>query len=154
MNKTQAQTDLSQIEIQLLDLFQGMQRLEVGKLPNLDGDVTMAQMQLICFVEKNPGCHLQDIADGLGLSSPTVSVSIRRLEELGLIAREPDPEDGRASCLTLTSKSQQAHQELRQKIVERARNLLSNLSTAEQIRLIALIEKAVGGIELKAAETK
>jgi DNA-binding MarR family transcriptional regulator len=134
----------------MLQLFQRMQQLELGKIPNQGLEITMAQMQLIRFVGENPGCHLQDVAEGLGLSSPTVSVSIRRLEEMNLIAREPDPDDGRATCLTLTRKSMKAFNQVTKQMFERMKIFLSHLTGEEQNQLIKLMEKAVSGIELSA----
>ncbi len=108
MNHKQEPIDPERTEIRMLHLFQRIQQFELGKMPQNEVDLTMAQMQVIRFVGEHPRCHLQDLAEGLGVSSPTASVSIRRLEEVGLITRESDPDDGRATCLTLTKKSQEA----------------------------------------------
>jgi DNA-binding MarR family transcriptional regulator len=142
------------IEIRMLKLFQRLQHLELGKIPNQGLEITMSQMQLIRFVGENPECHLQDVADGMNLSSPTVSVSIRRLEDMGLIERKPDPEDGRAACLTLTDKSQKAFQQVRRQMFDRVQTFLSHLNEEEQSDLLKLMEKAVAGLEATAKQTK
>lgn len=142
------------IEIQMLQLFQRIQQLELGQLPNQGLEITLSQMQVIRFVGENPGCHLQDVADGMGLSSPTVSVSIRRLEEMNLIERKPDPEDGRAACLSLTKKSQKAFRHVRQQMFERVQRFLSHLTEEEQSDLLNLMEKAVNGLEITAKQAK
>ena len=43
-----------------------------------------------------------DVAETLGLHKSTMSRNIAVLERLGLIAREPSPEDARARILTIT----------------------------------------------------
>ncbi|MBN2043825.1 MAG: MarR family transcriptional regulator [Anaerolineales bacterium] len=141
------------MEARMLHLFQRIQQLELSKFPLKDFDITMSQMQLIRYVGENPACHLQDVAEGLGLTSPTVSVSIKRLEELGLITRHPDPDDGRAACLTLTGKSIKAFEHVKRQMFERMQNFLNHLTEEEQNELIKLMEKAVGGIETAANKT-
>ena len=138
----------------MLNLFQRIKQFDLGKLPHNEVDLTMAQMQVIRFVGEHPHCHLQDLAEGLGVSSPTVSVSIRRLEEAGLITRHPDPEDGRATCLRLTKKSQAAFTETKRQMFLRMQWFLSHLTAEEQEQLLELMEKAVSGIELEAKRTK
>ncbi|HEY7946066.1 MAG TPA: MarR family transcriptional regulator [Acidimicrobiales bacterium] len=46
--------------------------------------------------------RLCDLAERLGIDSPAVTRKVQQLEQLGLVVRAPDPEDGRASRLLLT----------------------------------------------------
>ncbi|MDX6355902.1 MAG: hypothetical protein QOF98_2805, partial [Streptomyces sp.] len=45
-----------------------------------------------------------DLAAYFGVGKATVSRQLRALEDLGLVAREPDPVDGRAYLMRLTSE--------------------------------------------------
>lgn len=45
---------------------------------------------------------LTELADGTGMPLTTVSGYVRRFEERGHVHREPNPEDGRSSLLSLT----------------------------------------------------
>ncbi|MGC5346794.1 MarR family winged helix-turn-helix transcriptional regulator [Streptomyces sp. DT24] len=45
-----------------------------------------------------------DLAAYFGVGKATVSRQLRALEDLGLVAREPDPADGRASLVRLTGE--------------------------------------------------
>ena len=60
-------------------------------------DLLLSQMALLLWVALSPGCHVQEIADGLSLSAPAVSVSIGRLIKSGLSERLRNPDDGRAT---------------------------------------------------------
>ncbi|MFN2145319.1 MAG: MarR family winged helix-turn-helix transcriptional regulator [Anaerolineales bacterium] len=141
-------------EIRMLQLFQRIQKLNLSRPPLQEVDLSMSQMQVIRFVGENPNCHLQDLAEGLGVSSPTASVSIRRLEEVGLVSRQPDPDDGRATCLTLTKESQAAFEQVKRQMFTRMQDFLSYLTEKEQDQLFELMEKAVNGIEEAAEQTK
>lgn len=154
MNHNHEPIDPDGNEVRMLQLFQRIQKFNLGKLPQNEVDLTMSQMQVIRFVGENPHCHLQDLAEGLGVSSPTASVSIRRLEEAGLIARQSDPDDGRATCLRLTKKSQAAFNLMKKQMFLRMQWFLYHLTTEEQEQLLELMEKAVSGIELEAKQTK
>ncbi|MEN8241429.1 MAG: MarR family transcriptional regulator [Chloroflexota bacterium] len=134
-------------ESRLMLLMQRLWRIPDGG--NLKGqfDLTIPQVRLIRFVRRNLGCHLQDIAEGLELSPPTVSVAIRKLEAGGWLERRPDPDDGRASCVFLTQESDRVVEEMlvhRKKI---GKMLFSGLSDTEQEQLLALLEKGIISIE-------
>ena len=49
------------------------------------------------------GVRAIDVADTLGLHKSTMSRNIAVLERLGLVTREPSPEDARARILTITA---------------------------------------------------
>ena len=59
------------------------------------------------------GGRLSDVAAGLKVAVPTVSRQVRQLEELGLVARSPDPIDGRAVLLQVTEAGVEALQRMR-----------------------------------------
>ena len=51
------------------------------------------------------GCRASDLAEQFALDKGSVSRAVHQLVELGLIARTPDPADGRASILTGTEEA-------------------------------------------------
>ncbi len=135
------------MEGKMLGLWKRVRQLRLGDLPHDRFDLTVSQMEQIVFVGTHPGCHLQDIAEGLELTSPTVSVGIRRLEEIGLIERRPDPKDKRAACFYLTEVSAKALQRMTQVGMNRMQRFLSHLEPDEQEQLYLLLNKAVTGVE-------
>ncbi|MBB3966101.1 MarR family winged helix-turn-helix transcriptional regulator [Rhizobium metallidurans] len=50
------------------------------------------------------GLTVKEIASHLGVSQPTATDSINVLERKGYLRKAPDPKDGRAVCITLTSQ--------------------------------------------------
>ena len=98
---------------QLLDLFDRLRKQALGQNPLDNSGVSGPQLALLNWVADSPGCGVREIAEGLGLAAPTVSVGVRRLETAGLLERRPDPEDGRAIQVSLTTQGQTLHRQAR-----------------------------------------
>lgn len=134
-------------EDNLLDLFDRLRKLAFDQNPLQDSGVTMSQLALLNWVTASPGCGVQDIADGLDLTAPTVSVGVRRLEKAGLLERQPDPQDGRAIQLFLTTQGQELCQQVRAFRREKMRLLLKGLTAEESTTLVTLLEHAISTAE-------
>ena len=134
-------------EDSLLDLFDRLRALAFGQNPLQDSGITIPQLVLLDWVAASPGCGVQEIADGLGLTAPTVSVRVRRLEKVGLLERQPDPQDGRAIQLFLTTQGQELCQQARAFRRGKMRLLLKGLAAEESATLVTLLEHAVGAAE-------
>ena len=132
---------------QLLSLFERLRQLASSRLPSQDSGVTIPQLTLLDWVAGAPGSGIQEIADGLGLTAPTVSVGVRRLEAAGLLERRPDPEDGRAIQVFLTAQGQTLHEQARAFRRETMCRLLAGMTAAEGAMLLTLLEKAIGAVE-------
>jgi DNA-binding MarR family transcriptional regulator len=61
--------------------------------------LTVPQTAVVRVVVRNPGISLKALSEQLSLAHSTVSGIVDRLEKRGLLARRPDPEDGRANCI-------------------------------------------------------
>jgi DNA-binding MarR family transcriptional regulator len=67
--------------------------------------------------------RVTDLAELLGVDSPTVTRKVQQLEKLGFVTREADAEDGRASRIHLT----QAGRDALERVLEAHRELLARL---------------------------
>jgi len=130
-------------EERLLGLFDRLRRAALGQHPHEQSGVTGPQLALLEWAATWPGRGIQEMADGLRLTAPTVSVGVRRLEEAGLLERQPDPADGRAVHLFLTSQGQALQQQARAFRLSKMRQLLAALTPDEQETLLALLERAI-----------
>jgi len=136
----------------LLSLFERLRKLAFGQHPLQDSGVTMPQLTLLDWVAESPGSGIQDIADSLGLTAPTVSVGVRRLEAAGLLERRPDPKDGRAIQTFLTAPGQTLHERARAFRQEKTQRLLTGLTAEEGAMLLALLKKTINAAEEVAGE--
>ncbi len=134
-------------EDRLIALLHRLRLLGAESPPIDDLQVSPAQLMLLSWIAAHPGCHVQDVATGLGLTPPTVSVGLRRLEQMGLLRREPDPRDKRALRLFLTSKGERLYQQVQTFHRAKARQFLAGLTPEEQETLLTLWERALQAAE-------
>ena len=145
-------TDQKTPEENLAVLMHRLRNLRLADMPKIDGELTLSQMEMVGFIAQSQGCRIQDIADGLGITPPTVSVAIRRLEEAGWLARKPDPEDGRASIISLTGKSIKTMKKVMEAQREGIRQFFIGLDKEERQQLVSLLEKAIESAEIRKSE--
>ncbi|WP_181794782.1 MarR family winged helix-turn-helix transcriptional regulator [Streptomyces sp. WELS2] len=67
-------------------------------------DLESSAYGLLIRLDEQGGQRATELAAYIGVGKATMSRQLRALEELGLIAREPDPADGRAWLVTLTEE--------------------------------------------------
>jgi DNA-binding MarR family transcriptional regulator len=137
----------AQAEEKFVELLNRLRNLGPGTPPFEHSPVSPAQLALLGKVAATPGIGVQRIAEELGLTPPTVSVGVGRLEEAGLLKREPDPQDGRSIRLQLTSAGRRMHQRMQEAMRGRIQRLLKGLTPEEQETLLNLLEKAIRAAE-------
>ncbi len=70
---------------------------------NPDDQVDPSAFPLVKQLMATGGMRLSDLAAHVGLDASTVSRQIKQLEDKGIVERTPDPADGRASLIQLTT---------------------------------------------------
>jgi DNA-binding MarR family transcriptional regulator len=136
-------------EDRLARFMQRMIKLWLTEIPRLDYDLSFSQMEMLWFIKGAPNCRVQDIADGLGITPPSVSVALRRLEEAGWLERHPDPDDGRVTCSSLTEKSVEMLQRVQVAQHRGVERFLAGLTADEKEQLVNLLEKAIASAEAR-----
>ena len=66
--------------------------------------ISLTWYDALLQLSEAPGCRLRmsELADSIVISRSGFSRAARRMEEAGLIARQPSPEDGRGAYVVLT----------------------------------------------------
>ena len=98
---------VADIEHELSALFRRSRSASLRLARRVHPEMDAAGYALISQIELGtsgggPGVRASDVAQALGLDKSTVSRGITQLENLGLIERVGDPDDGRARLLRLT----------------------------------------------------
>lgn len=68
----------------------------------------------LLFVTSRPTVRAADLADYLGIDKGAASRQVQQLERLGLLQRQPSPNDARAQLLTVTSQGKAHFEAARQ----------------------------------------
>jgi DNA-binding MarR family transcriptional regulator len=140
-------------ENRMLDLLKRMRKLPMMKPPN-ESPLSVPQVTMLNWVARSPGCGVGEIAQGLHVTPPTVSVGVRRLIKDGWLEQRDDPDDRRAHALFLTHKGQTFVEIIQQHRIEMIRLFLSGLSPNEQEQLICLLDRAISALEIAQSEVK
>lgn len=91
------------------------------------------------------------LADDLRQTRPTMSKQLARLESAGLIARTPDPADGRASIVTLTDAGTHVYTQLVEQGLRMIRAALHDWDAAERADFAAHTTRFVAAVESHSA---
>lgn len=85
--------------------------------------------------------RLSTVAETMGLDVSTVSRHVTRLEHDGLVARSPDPADGRASLLTTTDAGREVLERVRDTRRARLQDLLGDWDAHDVEQLAGLLDR-------------
>ncbi|NBU57103.1 MAG: MarR family transcriptional regulator [Actinobacteria bacterium] len=110
-----------------------------GDLENWGFDVLAALRRAGAPHQLSPGQLMQETM----VTSGTMTNRLDHLEELQLITREPDPNDGRGSLVTLTRSGMRAVDAAMEDLLENERKLLKDISAKERDQLADLLSTLV-----------
>ncbi len=112
--------------------------------------LSMREYDVLFNLRTCPGgkSRLVDLNRHLLISQPSLSRMVVRLEDQGLVTREPDPEDQRATQLSLTAKGLELQQQIGREHVKHLYGLLGTaLSEEEFLELNRLSTKLRAAIQ-------
>ncbi len=136
----------TQPENQMLALLKRMSDLPMMKPPS-ESPLSMPQVAMLNWVARSPGCGVRDLAKGLHVTPPTVSVGIRRLVRDGWLEQRSDPDDRRSRPIFLTEKGVELSETIREHRTQMLKLFLSGLAMDEQEQLIGLLDRAISALE-------
>ena len=87
------------------------------------------------------GVRLSDVAEEMDVSPAHITRLIDRMEEKGLVQRQPDPDDRRALRVVLTAEGQALEERVRPVMAEFSNHLLSALKVSEQAQLREYLQR-------------
>ncbi|MFM9034442.1 MAG: MarR family winged helix-turn-helix transcriptional regulator [Mycobacterium sp.] len=140
---------MSEVQAQLTALAADLQRVLARLVtvvrrgdPNRASqpDLTMAQISILLTLLDSGPIRMTDLAARERVRTPTTTVAIRRLENLGLVKRSRDPSDMRAVLVEVTPDGQVQYQEALQARRTHLADLLSRLTEDERADLVRAIK--------------
>lgn len=139
--------DNTSSEEKALRLFMRLRQLDFDHCPEVSGLISPAQMTLLDKIFEHPGCGVQDIADYLDISPPTVSVGVSKLEESGMVERKPNPNDARSVQFYPTEQGEGLREKFHKSRLRKFRRLMAGLNSQEQEVFLQLLERALNHAE-------
>jgi len=109
---------------------------------------TQAQVLVFLARTRPSGVRLSELADRLAVTRSTASESVKALERKGLLERRPDPKDGRAIAIVLTS----AGEEVAARVAvwpDLLLEVVADLDASEKGALLRMLLKLIRGLQLR-----
>lgn len=112
----------------------------IQRTANVEIDRPSAQL-LVALDNDSQDCRLHVLAAKLGIEAPSVTRTVQRLEQDKLVARLPDPTDGRASYLRLTRRGERTLSRIRRAKRQHMASLFDGWSAADRKQLVRLLDR-------------
>ncbi|MGO1225614.1 MarR family winged helix-turn-helix transcriptional regulator [Brachybacterium sp.] len=103
--------------------------------------------RVVATIDRHGPLRLSEIADRERVSRPTATTVIKRLEEEGLVRREPDPADSRSWLVSTTEQGVQQLAAWRAQLAEGVGALLEPLPDADLATLARAAEILAGLVD-------
>ena len=124
---------------ELLAFFNGLSSWENSVIRS--GDLTVSEAHAIEVLGELGKMNMKTLAQRLGVTTGTTTVTVDRLEKKEYAIREPIKEDRRVYLISLTPKGKQAYDEHHQYHTSLSDQILSVLSGEEAGQLYGLLQK-------------
>jgi len=105
--------------------------------------VRVGQHIVLSALWEQDGLTPGEIARRLGIATPTIVNTATRMEEAGLVARQPDPADARLVRLYLTPRGRSVREPVRAARAALERHATASLTAAELATLRAALTKII-----------
>ncbi len=116
------------------------QRIKALRRDALNPNGYVGAMHLIVlYIGRNPGASQEDVVDYFALDKASVARGARRLEELGHLRREQDPDDRRQYRLFLTERGQEMRRVIDRAHLDFQRQLSRGVSPEDWAQLAILL---------------
>ena len=99
-----------------------------------DGELSLPETSALARLERSGPATSSALAKEEQISPQSMGATLAALEARGLVARQPDPDDGRRAVLTLTGAGQQVLRDKRSARVAQLAQALSDGFTPAELR--------------------
>jgi DNA-binding MarR family transcriptional regulator len=122
---------------------------KVGALDetHLGSAFTLGEARVLHELAGRPGQSAKRLGEALDLDAGYVSRILRRFEETGVIARIPDPADGRSTRLQLTDAGREGFETLNRATIARWSQMLSALSDGQRAEVAQAMAVVRGALD-------
>lgn len=98
---------------------------------------------IIFFLSRNDGLTQLDLVNRTRLKAPTISLTLKKMEQDGLVKRIIDENDARKVCVHLTDKGKLYEEQIKKLLKETEQQVLSKLNKEESVELERILRKLI-----------
>jgi len=103
--------------------------------------ITLPRFDLMAQLERQPaGLRMGELSKRMMVTGGNVTGIVSQLEGEGLVARVPDPEDGRAFVVRLTPQGRRAFAQMAEVHEGWVADLFADIPAADQATMVALLD--------------
>lgn len=107
----------------------------------------MSQMPVLQALDQRGALSQKDLAQLAKVEQPTMAEMLARMERDGVVERQPNPNDGRGSLISLTRRARQRLAKGRDALMQGESEAVVDLTATEKKTLIALLKRVVAALE-------
>ena len=143
--------DVDELSAGVFRSFMRARRLHRHLMVSVYAEYGVSPSQVIClhFPAANDGKSQRDLAEGLHLSTPTVSKMLRVMQRAGYIERRRDEQDRRLARVYISVAGRNLEAELRQVSAALVNKILTPLGQREKRQLERLLDAQGASISLE-----
>lgn len=102
---------------------------------------SIGQMPVLYLLRDGGSMSQKELAKQAKIEQPSMAQMLTRMERDGLIARTPDPADGRSSLISLTEKALAKTSDARAALAEGSEESLSDFTAEERKTLVEMLRR-------------
>lgn len=130
---------MNELTEELFTFFNGFNSWESSVIKA--SDLTVAEAHAISVLGKGGQMNMKTLAQYLGVTTGTTTVTVDRLERKQYAKREPLKEDRRVNLITLTEKGELAYKEHHHFHNDLTEQILDTISEDEAQQLLLILKK-------------
>ena len=108
--------------------------------------MVLSEWRTLSVIRVTKPCTLRRLATEDFLDEGQMSRTVKMLVDRGWVAREPAPNDGRSSLLTLTPEGEAVYQAILPEVIEANEAMLDCLEPGERLHLMNALQKVLDAL--------
>ncbi len=124
-----------------------VKNLEVGMSKQPLRGLAASHLEIITYLLRKGPATMQSLSRALERDKSTVTVLVRKLSQMGFVAKKGVAGDGRVTMVSLTAKGLALRTPVLRVFVKTEQALGKNLSAEERANLFVLLEKVYSGLK-------
>lgn len=113
---------------------------------------SIGQLPVLYMLRDGKAMTQKELARFAKIEQPSMAQMLARMERDGLIHREPDPNDGRSTLISLTDTTRAQLPALREALHRGSEEVLKGFSTEETVTLVSLMQRLNDNLDRLVAE--